>query len=35
MFYPNWDESAYREYLSLFSLDESKAPADALGRHEG
>jgi len=28
MFYPNWDESAYREYLSLFSLDEGKAPAE-------
>ena len=27
-FYPNWDETAYREYLSLFALDENKAPAE-------
>ena len=25
-FYPNWDEEAYRKYLSLFDLDESKKP---------
>ncbi|MBO4229347.1 MAG: ABC transporter ATP-binding protein [Clostridia bacterium] len=25
-FYANWDESEYRHYLSLFSLDESKTP---------
>jgi len=25
-FYDNWDDNAYREYLSLFSLDENKAP---------
>lgn len=26
-FYPGWDERAYRNYLSLFSLEESKTPA--------
>lgn len=25
-FYEGWDEGAYREYLDLFSLDESKTP---------
>ena len=25
-FYDNWDEAAYRRYLSLFALDESKTP---------
>ena len=25
-FYPSWDENAYRKYLSLFDLDESKTP---------
>lgn len=25
-FYKNWDEAAYRRYLSLFALDESKTP---------
>lgn len=25
-FYPGWDEQAYRRYLSLFSLEESKTP---------
>ncbi len=25
-FYPNWDASAYREYLRRFSLDEEKTP---------
>ena len=25
-FYENWDEAAYRRYLSLFALDESKTP---------
>ncbi len=28
MFYPNWDESAYREYLGLFGLDERKSPSE-------
>ena len=28
LFYPNWDEAAYREYLSLFSLDENKTPSE-------
>ena len=28
MFYPNWDESAYREYLSLFALEEDKTPSE-------
>lgn len=27
-FYENWDEALYRDYLSLFSLDEDKAPAE-------
>lgn len=27
-FYQNWDESAYREYLELFSLDENKMPCE-------
>ncbi|MBQ4424277.1 MAG: ABC transporter ATP-binding protein [Lachnospiraceae bacterium] len=27
-FYPNWDEAAWREYMTLFSLDENKAPAE-------
>lgn len=26
-FYPKWDDGAYREYMDMFSLDESKAPA--------
>lgn len=26
-FYGNWDEAAYRRYLSLFKLDEEKTPA--------
>ena len=25
-FYPHWDEKAYRRYMDLFSLDESKTP---------
>ena len=25
-FYPNWDENAYRQYLSRFALDENKTP---------
>ena len=25
-FYPSWDEEAYRRYLTLFQLDEAKAP---------
>ena len=25
-FYENWDEAAYRRYLALFSIDESKTP---------
>lgn len=25
-FYKNWDEEAYRKYLSMFELDENKAP---------
>ena len=25
-FYPDWDEAAYRRYLSLFALDERKTP---------
>jgi ABC-2 type transport system ATP-binding protein len=28
LFYPNWDEAAYREYLSLFALDENKTPSE-------
>lgn len=27
-FYNNWDETAYREYLELFSLDENKMPCE-------
>lgn len=27
-FYKNWDETAYREYLELFSLDETKMPCE-------
>lgn len=27
-FYPNWDEDAYRKYMQLFSLDESKTPLE-------
>lgn len=27
-FYPNWDEEAYRKYLALFQLDDSKTPAE-------
>ena len=27
-FYPNWDEEAYRKYLALFALDESKKPIE-------
>lgn len=27
-FYPNWDEAAYREYLTLFALDETKSPSE-------
>jgi ABC-2 type transport system ATP-binding protein len=26
--YQNWDEGAYREYLEMFSLDESKMPCE-------
>ena len=26
-FYPNWDEEAYRKYMSAFDLDESKSPS--------
>lgn len=26
-FYPNWDDGAYRSYLSAFGLDEQKTPA--------
>ena len=26
LFYTNWDDAAYRNYLSLFSLDEDKTP---------
>jgi len=28
LFYERWDESAYREYLELFALDESKCPSE-------
>lgn len=28
IFYHNWDETAYREYLELFSLDENKTPSE-------
>ena len=27
-FYPGWDESAYRQYLTLFSIDENKKPIE-------
>ena len=27
-FYPDWDEEAYRNYLSLFGLDEAKKPIE-------
>lgn len=27
-FYPNWDETAYRKYLDVFSLDEDKTPSE-------
>lgn len=27
-FFPTWEEAAYREYLSLFSLDEEKTPRE-------
>ena len=27
-FYPDWDEEAFRKYLSLFGLDESKKPIE-------
>ena len=27
-FYPSWDEEAYRNYLELFGLDESKKPIE-------
>lgn len=27
-FYQNWDDTAYREYLELFSLDENKMPCE-------
>jgi len=27
-FYENWDETAYREYLELFELDENKMPCE-------
>lgn len=27
-FYANWDDHAYREYMSLFELDENKTPAE-------
>ena len=27
-FYPSWDEGAYRQYLALFGLDESKKPIE-------
>lgn len=27
-FYPNWDEHAYRRYLDMFALDESKRPIE-------
>ena len=26
-FYPNWDDTAYKKYMSQFGLDESKTPA--------
>ncbi len=27
-FYPNWDEEAYRSYMKMFALDESKKPIE-------
>ncbi len=27
-FYPNWNDETYREYLEMFSLDESKTPSE-------
>lgn len=27
-FYSTWDEAAYREYLTMFALDESKTPSE-------
>lgn len=27
-FYPSWDDAAYKKYLSLFELDENKAPRE-------
>lgn len=27
-FYDNWDETAYRKYMSLFELDEDKSPSE-------
>ncbi len=27
-FYTNWDDAAYREYLSMFSIDENKCPCE-------
>ena len=26
-FYPNWDDAAYRQYLTMFALDDTKTPA--------
>ena len=28
MFYPNWDEDAYRRYLAFFGIDEAKKPIE-------
>ena len=28
MFYPDWDEEAYRKYMTLFGLDENKKPME-------
>ena len=27
-FYPNWDEEAYRKYMTMFALDENKKPIE-------
>ena len=27
-FYPSWDEEAYRKYLEMFGLEESKKPLE-------
>ena len=27
-FYPNWDEDAYRKYMAMFALDETKKPIE-------